>query len=60
MLQVKCHQYWPMGAKKGGENEMVFTEVGLKVEFISEVEASYYTKRVLRYLFHITCQKFLN
>lgn len=46
--QVKCHQYWPMGSNKGGEDEMTFTEAGLRVKFVSEVEASYYTKRILR------------
>ncbi|XP_075229013.1 tyrosine-protein phosphatase non-receptor type 1-like isoform X2 [Lycorma delicatula] len=46
--QVKCHQYWPMGSNKGGENQMLFTEALLKVEFVSEIEASYYIKRVLR------------
>lgn len=46
--QVKCHQYWPLGTKQGREDVMIFTDVGLKVELISETESSYYITRVLR------------
>lgn len=47
-LQVKCHQYWPPGNKSGGEDVMFLTDFGLKVQYISETEASYYTTRILR------------
>ncbi|XP_076372975.1 tyrosine-protein phosphatase non-receptor type 1-like, partial [Tachypleus tridentatus] len=44
---VKCHQYWPLGSKHGGEDEMLLTDVNLKVDFLGEEEASYYTVREL-------------
>lgn len=47
-FQVKCHQYWPVGSKNGGEDCMDFPEVGLKVELSSESEGPYYITRVLR------------
>nr|CAD7425261.1 unnamed protein product [Timema monikensis] len=46
--QVKCHQYWPLGTEPGVNDVMVMTDVGLKVQYISETEASYYTTRILR------------
>ncbi|XP_023713038.1 tyrosine-protein phosphatase non-receptor type 2 isoform X3 [Cryptotermes secundus] len=46
--QVKCHQYWPLGSQPGIDNVMELTDVGLKVQFISEDEAPYYTTRILR------------
>uniref|UniRef100_A0A1B6IPI1 protein-tyrosine-phosphatase n=1 Tax=Homalodisca liturata TaxID=320908 RepID=A0A1B6IPI1_9HEMI len=46
--QVKCHQYWPVGSKNGGEDIMEFTDVNLKVELASETEGSYFTTRILR------------
>uniref|UniRef100_A0A1B6D5J2 protein-tyrosine-phosphatase n=1 Tax=Clastoptera arizonana TaxID=38151 RepID=A0A1B6D5J2_9HEMI len=46
--QVKCHQYWPIGSLHGGDDIMVLTEVGLKIENIKENEFSYYTTRILR------------
>lgn len=46
--QEKCHQYWPLGERNGGEDFMILTDVGLEVEYVSEKEASYFTKRILR------------
>lgn len=44
---VKCHQYWPTGCKNGGKDEMILTDVGLKVNYMSEKESSNYTLREL-------------
>jgi len=46
--QVKCHQYWPPGTQPGSDDVMELTDVGLKVQFISEDKAPYYTTRILR------------
>jgi len=46
--QVKCHQYWPVGSKNGGEDVMEFKDVNLKVELISETDGPYFATRVLR------------
>ncbi|KAL1130837.1 hypothetical protein AAG570_012078, partial [Ranatra chinensis] len=46
--QEKCHQYWPIGEKHGGEDVMVLNDVGLKVKFISEKVSSDFTARILR------------
>ncbi|XP_073975443.1 tyrosine-protein phosphatase non-receptor type 2-like isoform X2 [Rhodnius prolixus] len=45
--QEKCHQYWPIGRINGGEDSLILTDVGLQIDYISEVEASYYTTRTL-------------
>lgn len=42
---VKCHQYWPL---ESTESTMTFSDVGLKVEYISKTETSDYTTRILR------------
>jgi hypothetical protein len=47
-FQVKCHQYWPLGSEPGVDDVMELTDVGLKVQFISEDDAPYYTTRILR------------
>jgi hypothetical protein len=47
-FQVKCHQYWPLGTQPGIDDVMELEDVGLKVQFISEDEAPYYTTRILR------------
>jgi hypothetical protein len=47
-FQVKCHQYWPLGTQPGSDDVMELTDVGLRVQFISEDEAPYYTTRILR------------
>ncbi|XP_063232882.1 tyrosine-protein phosphatase non-receptor type 2 isoform X2 [Bacillus rossius redtenbacheri] len=46
--QVKCHQYWPAGTQPGVDDTLTLTEVGLRVQYVSETEASYYTTRILR------------
>lgn len=44
---VKCHQYYPLGEENEDEEEKVFEDVGLKVTYITELEARYhYTARV--------------
>ncbi|KAK9499523.1 hypothetical protein O3M35_002546 [Rhynocoris fuscipes] len=45
--QEKCHQYWPKGRINKGEDTLILTDVGLQIEYISEVQASYYTTRTL-------------
>jgi hypothetical protein len=47
-FQVKCHQYWPPGTQPESDDVMELTDVGLKVQFISEEKAPYYTTRILR------------
>ncbi|XP_054721198.1 tyrosine-protein phosphatase non-receptor type 1-like isoform X2 [Uloborus diversus] len=42
---VKCHQYWPDGNQKGGENDLILTDVKLKVTFLSVTDESYYIVR---------------
>lgn len=49
-FQEKCHQYWPIGRINGGEDSLILTDVGLQIDYISEVEASYYTTRTLEYV----------
>ncbi|XP_076358258.1 tyrosine-protein phosphatase non-receptor type 1-like isoform X3 [Tachypleus tridentatus] len=44
---VKCHQYWPLGSHHGGEDEMVFKDVNLKVTICGEKEGENYTVREL-------------
>ena len=43
--QLKCHQYWPMEEN----DEMIFEDVGLKLENIHSVPGDHYTSRTLRY-----------
>ena len=43
-LQVKCHQYWPLGEDDEDE-EMVFDEVALKVTLQEETETPHYSFR---------------
>lgn len=48
-FQVKCYQYYPLGKDNEDEDEKVFTDVGLKVTYKSELESNYhYTARVYR------------
>lgn len=47
-FQVKCHQYWPIGSKSGGEDVMELKDVNLKVELISETDGPYFATRGLR------------
>lgn len=35
-MQLKCHQYWPLGTAEGAENEMVFNEVGIQISLQGE------------------------
>jgi len=51
VVQVKCHQYYPVGRENEGDDEMVFNDVGLKVAFITERHTNYhFTTRVLQLL----------
>jgi len=44
---VKCHQYYPLGEENEDDGEIVFEDVGLKVTYVTELEARYhYTARV--------------
>lgn len=48
-FQVKCYQYYPLGRENEDEDEKVFTDVGLKVTYKSELESNYHYKaRVYR------------
>ena len=42
-LQLKCHQYWPLGCEEGYEDEMVFNEVGLQVALQGENDFGNFT-----------------
>jgi tyrosine-protein phosphatase non-receptor type 1 len=43
--QIKCHQYWPNGKHNDDCDELTFTDVNLKVEFISETKFQNYIFR---------------
>jgi hypothetical protein len=38
-----------LGSQPGTDDVMELTDVGLKVQFVSEDEAAYYTTRILRF-----------
>lgn len=42
---VKCHQYWPIGNRYGGEDELILLDVNLKITFICQKEESHYILR---------------
>ncbi|KFM73383.1 Tyrosine-protein phosphatase non-receptor type 1, partial [Stegodyphus mimosarum] len=42
---VKCHQYWPVGSKNGGDDELSLMDVKLKITFLSAKDESYYILR---------------
>ena len=42
VFQIKCHQYYPVGEENEGDDEIIFTEVGLKVTFLSEQIVNYH------------------
>ncbi|XP_076649662.1 tyrosine-protein phosphatase non-receptor type 2 isoform X2 [Halictus rubicundus] len=44
--QVKCYQYWPLG--DSSDDAMTFSDVGIKVEYVSKTESSDYTTRILK------------
>ncbi|XP_034233065.1 tyrosine-protein phosphatase non-receptor type 2 isoform X2 [Thrips palmi] len=46
--QIKCHMYWPSGKHPGVDDTLDLPDVGLKVQHLSETEASYYITRVFR------------
>lgn len=46
VLQVKCHKYYPSG--EPGDVEMRFDDVDLRVTFMDEQDASYFTVRTLQ------------
>jgi len=49
--QLKCHPYYPTGSENEGEDELEFSDVGLKVTYVEEKESDiHYTARV----FYIT------
>uniref|UniRef100_T1IJ27 protein-tyrosine-phosphatase n=1 Tax=Strigamia maritima TaxID=126957 RepID=T1IJ27_STRMM len=54
--QVKCHQYWPLGRANGGEDEMIFKDIRLKVQLRGNEENSFYTLRRLK-LTHLETQE---
>jgi hypothetical protein len=45
--QIKCAQYWPLGANNGEEDDMVFEDVGLRVSLLAEQDDRDYTQRWL-------------
>ncbi|XP_035208799.1 tyrosine-protein phosphatase non-receptor type 1-like isoform X2 [Stegodyphus dumicola] len=42
---VKCHQYWPVGSKNGGDDELSLMDVQLKITFLNAKDDSYYILR---------------
>lgn len=44
--QLKCHQYWPQ--ENSSDQTMTFSDVDLKVEYITKTSYSDYTTRTLR------------
>ncbi|XP_045609908.1 tyrosine-protein phosphatase non-receptor type 2 isoform X3 [Procambarus clarkii] len=46
--QIKCHQYWPLGECDGGEDTMVFSTVGLKVDLLNVSHHTHYNYSTLR------------
>lgn len=46
--QIKCHQYWPLGSNHDGDDVMVLEDVGLQIEYLSEVNKIYYVIRQLK------------
>lgn len=55
--QLKCHQYYPTGADSDGEDELVFSDVGLRVAFVEERESNHhYTARVLHLTDVTSCE----
>jgi len=46
-VQLKCHPYYPTGSENEGEDEMEFSDVGLKVMYVEERESNvHYTARI--------------
>lgn len=44
-MQVKCHQYWPIGSKYGGEDDLTLSDVKLQITFLSQKDQSNYILR---------------
>ncbi|KAI0223498.1 Tyrosine-protein phosphatase non-receptor type 1 [Lamellibrachia satsuma] len=44
---VKCHQYFPCGLVNGGEDEMLFNDVDLRLKFVSVDQMGYYNVSTL-------------
>ena len=42
---MKCHRYYPLGAAKGDEDEMTFSDVELKVKFMKEEDRGFFVIR---------------
>ena len=45
---MKCHKYYPSGGENEDDTEITFGDVDLKVTFIEEQDASYFTVRTLQ------------
>ncbi|XP_021963170.1 tyrosine-protein phosphatase non-receptor type 1 isoform X1 [Folsomia candida] len=43
--QIKCHQYWPVGSKNGGHDDMEFDDVGIKLVLRKEEELRHFIVR---------------
>ena len=43
---VKCHQYWPL--EGSSDPIMTFSDVDLKVEYVTKTDTADYTTRTLR------------
>ena len=46
-LQLKCHQYWPMGEDYGAEEEIVFEANNIRVTLLEEQTYDHYIVRQL-------------
>ncbi|KAK7114664.1 tyrosine-protein phosphatase non-receptor type 2-like isoform X2 [Littorina saxatilis] len=44
---LKCAQYWPPGIREGGEDDMIFEDVSLRVTNQGEQDCKHYTMRWL-------------
>ncbi|RXG61343.1 Tyrosine-protein phosphatase non-receptor type 1 [Armadillidium vulgare] len=48
LVEIKCHQYWPFGKKKGGHNINEYPSANLTVELVKDVPHSHYVYRVFK------------
>lgn len=44
-MQVKCHQYWPIGYEYDGEDDLILPDVNLQITFLSQKDQSNYILR---------------
>ncbi|GFT00952.1 tyrosine-protein phosphatase non-receptor type 1 [Nephila pilipes] len=42
---VKCHQYWPVGSENGGNDDLILSDVNLKIAFLNQKNESNFVVR---------------